>query len=310
MLALIYFCGIIILMNHRPKYGRYLLGYLDSSLNKDLTKGHHTYDDDCELTYDNFASNFDHYYLVHLGNWFLSSFVIRDFYLLHFWHVLDEVIELSWQHILPHFRECWWDHIFCDILLSNVPAITLGLFLQKRMGLIPYDFWGKEGKTGFADWQVWQCHKKFGIMCYIQILLLIHFLMGFFLNNNLLIPPLHAFPVCRLLLWFGLGSIAFREGYEDGRTWNTHERMSTSVEGRYRWITVAILFSEMILCWKYRKGTSHIQENAVTPIYIWLPWTVFFLGIGAYWLYLRFKKGHTTKYPIQDKKQSKKVKHY
>jgi hypothetical protein len=58
---------------------------------------------------------------------------------------LDEVIELSWQHILPHFRECWWDHLGCDILLSNIPAITFGLWLQRRLGLIPYDFWGKEG---------------------------------------------------------------------------------------------------------------------------------------------------------------------
>jgi phosphatidylserine synthase 2 len=129
MLALMYFCFILILLNHRPKYGRWLLGYLDPRLNQEITKGHHTYDDDCSLTYENIASNFDHYYAVHLGNWFLSSFVIRDFYLLHFWQILDEFIELSFQHILPHFRECWWDHIFCDILLSNVPAITLGLYL-------------------------------------------------------------------------------------------------------------------------------------------------------------------------------------
>jgi len=33
MLALIYFCFIIILLHHRPVYGRYLLGYLDSRLN-------------------------------------------------------------------------------------------------------------------------------------------------------------------------------------------------------------------------------------------------------------------------------------
>lgn len=212
------------MLHHRPVYGRYLLGYLDSRLNQALTKGHHTYDDDCELTWANLADNFDHYYVVHLCNWFLSSFVIRDFYLLHFWHVLDEVIEISWQHILPHFRECWWDHLGCDILLSNIPAITFGLWLQRRLGLIPYDFWGKEGKKSITEWTIWTCHKKWGIMVYIQILLYIHFLTGFFLNNNLLIPPKHPFPVLRLLLWFGLGAIAFREGYEDARTWNTPER--------------------------------------------------------------------------------------
>ena len=96
MISLIYFCFVIVMLNHRPKYGRGLLGYLDTQLNQAVTKGQHTYDDNCEFTPKNVWSNFDHYYLVHLGNWFLSAFVIRDFYILHFKHVLDEVIELSW----------------------------------------------------------------------------------------------------------------------------------------------------------------------------------------------------------------------
>ena len=96
MISLIYFCFVIVMLNHRPKYGRGLLGYLDTQLNQAVTKGQHTYDDNCEFTPENVWSNFDHYYLVHLGNWFLSAFVIRDFYILHFKHVLDEVIELSW----------------------------------------------------------------------------------------------------------------------------------------------------------------------------------------------------------------------
>lgn len=121
---------------------------------------------------------------------------------------------------------------------------------------------------------------------------------GFFLNNNLLIPPKHPFPVLRLLLWFGLGAIAFREGYEDARTWNTTERKFKAVEGRYRWLTVAILSTEAILCYKYRADTGHINFNAVTPWYIWVPWTLFFGGMIAFWIYLRFKNGHTTKYPI------------
>jgi len=47
------------------------------------------------------------------------------------------------------------------------------------------------------------------------ILLLIHFLTGFFLLNMFLIPPKHFFPIGRLLLWFGLGNIGFKEGYAD-----------------------------------------------------------------------------------------------
>jgi hypothetical protein len=87
---------ILVLLNHRPFYGRYLLGFFDSRLNQEVTKGHHTYDDNCELTLVNFWDNFDHYFAVHVGDWFLASFVIRDPILLFIWSIMDEVIELSW----------------------------------------------------------------------------------------------------------------------------------------------------------------------------------------------------------------------
>ena len=148
MLSLMYFCFVIVMLNHRPEYGRYLLGYLDDRLNAPVLKGHHTYDDNCEITMENFLDNFDHYYAVHLGDWFLSSFVMRDYYLLHMWSIMDEVIELSWQHILPHFRECWWDHLIHDILLSNTPAIMFGMYIIKKMGLTTYDFWHRFDENG------------------------------------------------------------------------------------------------------------------------------------------------------------------
>jgi len=55
-----------------------------------------------------------------------------------------------------------------------------GLWLQKKIGLIQYDFWGKEGKESFWDWDLWHCHKRFGVFFYIQVLLHVFFLNGFF----------------------------------------------------------------------------------------------------------------------------------
>jgi len=154
------------MLNLRPDQGRNLLGYLDPSLNKPVTTEMHTYDDNCELEWSNIMDNFDHYYIVHLCNWFLASLVIRDSYILHFWQLLDEVVELSVQHILPHFRECWWDHIFCDILLSNIPAICAGMYFVRKLGLREYDWLGRAGTDSIWDWSVWQCHKKFGAIYY------------------------------------------------------------------------------------------------------------------------------------------------
>jgi hypothetical protein len=66
-------------------------------------------------------------------------------------------------------------------------------------------------------------------MAYMQVFLHGVFVNNFFTMNNLLIPPKHAFPVLRLLLWLGFGCIGFREAYEDVRTWNTAERKYNAV---------------------------------------------------------------------------------
>jgi phosphatidylserine synthase 2 len=107
----------------------------DESLGKSVTKDMHTYDDNCEFEWVNIVDNLDHYFLLHCLNWFLLAFLLRDAWLLNFWQLFDEVIELSWQHILPHFRECWWDHVFLDVLIGNTLFIFLGLWVSKKLGI-------------------------------------------------------------------------------------------------------------------------------------------------------------------------------
>ena len=296
MAMLVYMCWLIFMLQMRPDYGRYILGFLDSSLNKPVTKDMHTYDDNCELELANIWDNMDHYYLIHWVDWILASLVIRDPYVLHFWQVFDEVIELSLQHILPHFRECWWDHILMDITLSNIPAICLGMWIIRKFKIREMDWLGRHGKDHWYEWEVFHCHKKFGVLVYQQFLLCIHFANGFFVMNALLIPPKHVFPPGRMLLYFLFGALAMREGYDDGRTWGTPERKDKPIAGRMRWLTVAALLTEIALCWKYREGTGNILDNP-TPAYKWVPWTLGCTALVAYWVYLRFKPDHTVKYP-------------
>jgi len=266
----------------------------------------HTYAERCELTLEHMWDNVDHYFLVHICNWFLATLVIRDPVICHLWSVLDEVVELSWQHILPHFGECWWDHVFMDVLFTNTPSIIAGMYFIRWIGIKEYDWFGRKGKKSIWDWEIFHCHRRFGIFSYMFILLLIHFLTGFFLINMFLIPPKHWFPIGRLLLWFGFGCIAFREGYADTTTWNTYERKENPVEGRYRWLSVGVLITEAITCYKYRGDTGNIND-VPTPLYISVPWAVFFGWICFTWLYLRFKPGHTVKY--LEKPGPKEIKH-
>lgn len=194
-----------------------------------------------------------------------------------------------------------------DICLSNIPAITAGMLFIRWSGIREYDWLGRHGKSSFYEWEFLHCHKKFGVICYQQGLLCVHFLAGFFLNNALLIYPKHFFPIGRLLLWFGFGAIAYRECYIDSMTWGTPARKDNPVEGRYRWLAVGILITELILCYKYREGTGNIVD-APTPVYIWLPWITTIVSCALYWFYLRFKKGHSVKYPGYETESHKKVK--
>ena len=60
-------------------------------------------------------------------------FVARDITVVFWWSILDEFIELSFQHFFPHFRECWWDHLLTDGLISNMPGIFIGNLFHKLL---------------------------------------------------------------------------------------------------------------------------------------------------------------------------------
>lgn len=261
-----------------------------------MGRDRHTYDDDCELTWDAFWKDIDHYYLVHWLDWFVASFLFRDAYILHFWSIFYEIIELSAQHRLPHFAECWWDHVITDFILSNTPAICLGLWCVDKLGIRRYDWLGRDGKASVADWEVFKCHRRWGNNCLQLVLFSMHFLDSFFLMNAFLIPPTHPAVACRMLLWAGLGGLGFREAYIDLETWNTPGRQYHAVEGRYRWLAGGVIATEMLVSYKYREGTGHITDTP-TPLYISIPWIVGCLGLIVGFLYLRFKEGRTVKYP-------------
>jgi phosphatidylserine synthase 2 len=215
---------------------------------------------------------------------------------VHFWSLFYELIELSAKHRLPHFAECWWDSLLTDVLFSNTPAIMLGLFLLDYFGVRRYDWLGRYGKASVWDWDVLNCHRRFGNNCLMLVLFSLHFLCSFFLMNALLVPPTHLAVACRMLLWAGIGSLGFREAYIDLETWNTIDRKHHAVEGRYRWLATAIIATEGLISYKYREGTGHITDTP-TPWYIWMPWTFSTLALVCGFLYLRFKPDHTVKYP-------------
>lgn len=273
-----------------------MFAYVDPNLNRIIPRSAHTFDDNCELTLENVLSNFDHYYISHLFGWFVLTFMLRNRFLVHSWAMLDEIIELSWQHILPHLRECWWDHIFIDILFSNTVGIELALFIIRRTGMKTYDWFGTTGAKSWRDWKVFKCHRTFGFIITFYALVIGRFLGMFFFMNSLLLPPYHTICVLRVIAWAFFSYLPIREIYEDIRTWSTPERKSNRVDGSYRWLGLSIVVMECVTSYKFRKGTQNMNEDAETPLYIIIPWAVAIIAAGSFYLYLRFKKDRTTKF--------------
>ncbi|KJP87962.1 hypothetical protein AK88_02396 [Plasmodium fragile] len=78
---------------------------------------------------------FDVFVIAHLGGWFVKTLAVRNFFVLNLNSVLFELIELRFQHILPNFYECWWDHIILDVLGCNLAGILMGLYFMKWLNI-------------------------------------------------------------------------------------------------------------------------------------------------------------------------------
>lgn len=95
--TIIYLGILIFILFQKAEDARDLFKHLDPTLGKRVTREMHTYDDNCDLTWPNFLDNLDHYYAMHWVGWFLSTLMIRDQYILHFWSVLDEILGTNYS---------------------------------------------------------------------------------------------------------------------------------------------------------------------------------------------------------------------
>jgi phosphatidylserine synthase 2 len=283
--AYLYILIFIYFMNHYD--ARRMWGFVEERLGKPVTKDYHTYDDDCEVTFANILDNMDHYFLAHFTNWFLASMILRDSYLLHFWSLLDEILELSAQYKLPHFRECWWDHIFHDFLITNTPAIILGMKFVRLMGLQEYDWLGRKGKSSIGDWKVFNDYVRFFGILQMYFIISVNFLTGFFMINSLWIPPLSIPTLSRMYIWFLLGNLTFKEGYlviDDRDTAKGRERYR---DPSLRWVTYGIIFLEIAISFKFTHEAGNLLDDPM-PDVVFYSWIVAFALMAGYYIYLRF----------------------
>ncbi|CAD8149311.1 unnamed protein product [Paramecium octaurelia] len=279
-LGVCYNAFLIFLIFQNESEARQLMKLGDDSLGRSVTKDMHTYDDNCEFELVNIVDNLDHYFLLHCLNWFLLAFLLRDAWLLNFWQIFDEVIELSWQHILPHFRECWWDHVLLDVLIGNTLFVFLGLWVSKKLGIEQFDWLGRKDKS-FTQWLVWHDYKYFAAAFGTWLAVTINFLTGFFLMNQLWVPPKCWMVSYRLFVWFGMGVLSWQEQWNDLKG-------NQDQSGQCRYLVVWTLFAETFISIKFLKDAGNIQY-VDTPYYISIPWIATMVISSVVYLIMRVK---------------------
>ena len=88
----------------------------------------------------NLVSTFDVYISSHFFGWLVKSLIFRNNIITWALSIGFEICELSLKHILPNFHECWWDHIFLDLLGCNLLGIVIGNYIMKKFE-IPTFHW-------------------------------------------------------------------------------------------------------------------------------------------------------------------------
>ncbi|CRH00690.1 phosphatidylserine synthase, putative [Plasmodium relictum] len=115
--------------------------YIIKLLNKNIV--FHTveksYMDNCN-SLNNITDKLDIFVIAHLLGWFIKGFAMRNFFLLNLNSVLFELLELKFQHLLPNFYECWWDHVILDVLGCNLIGIVSSILIMRYFNIPLYDW--------------------------------------------------------------------------------------------------------------------------------------------------------------------------
>lgn len=151
--ALFYFIVLLFFCTLTRDDAHYMLKIFDEKLNKPLE--YKSYGDNCSLQTNEFPyftikpilDNLDVYVVAHLVGWFVKYIAIRNFWFAMFLSLLFEIFELTFQHWLPNFIECWWDHALLDYFGMNLLGIIAGYYLVEYFNMKSYKWMNTQNKS-------------------------------------------------------------------------------------------------------------------------------------------------------------------
>ncbi|CAD5227029.1 unnamed protein product [Bursaphelenchus xylophilus] len=262
-----------------------------------------------DISWTRILDSLDIFVIAHFVGWVMKALLIRHTIICWYISILWELTELFFGHLLPNFRECWWDAIVLDILLCNGLGIYCGIKLCKFLEFHEFhwesikEIQTASGKVRRAvlqftpeswirvDWfNNRSLRRCFAIFLFILVWLLTE-LNTFFLKHIFAIETKHPLVTWRLVLVCFISAPTIRQYY----LFATDPRITRL--GMQSWIYAAVCLLELAICVKFgRKSLPPLQTNAIILwIIVVIVGTVVCVWISVKWATNGSDKTHSVK---------------
>ncbi|CAL4090845.1 unnamed protein product, partial [Meganyctiphanes norvegica] len=312
--SIVYELGLIFALYQSATGVRQLFKHIDPKLGEPLTEKSYggnclLYDADTpEDPYHNIWDKMDLFVPLHLFGWWLKTLLLRDWWLCSVISIMFEALEYTFEHQLPNFSECWWDHWIMDALVCNGLGIVFGIMTLKYFSMKEYHWrglWniptyrgklrrivGQFGPFVWVDYD-WKPMSTLG-RWFSTIGIIGFFLLAelntFYLKFVLWIEPGHWLNLVRLFFILPWGAVALREVFQ------YLDDPDCSKFGRQSWLFLSIVCTELLLIIKFGWETVTIPF----PRHVVILWILFIFTLILWTIWNFFIDPHTFKIDAKD----------
>jgi len=301
-ICVVYFLFVVWILFQDLHTARQFMKHLSEELGTELPE--RAYGEDCSLSLENLRETiFDEFVLAHVLGWWGKSMMIRHTGILWVLSIAFEIMELTFQHWLPNFNECWWDSWILDVAVCNYFGIHAGMWTVRLFDCRyeKYNWMGISQQKTIIDkarrsfqqllpyswdkyrWNIDASPKRCAQVSVLIVWILAVEVQAFFLKYILWIPPRNLLNTYRLIIWFALGLPAVREYFEflEGRP--VGESLFPKL-GPFAWLGAATALVEFLVCWKFGRRIKEFRTPF--PFRVVCFWSVllgFFFGTLLIW---------------------------
>lgn len=322
-IAVVYLVALTFLLFQKRDDAQQFMKYVHPDLGVELPE--RSYGADCRIyTPENpkgrfnnvYETLFDEFVLAHVLGWWGKAIMIRNQALLWLLSIGFEMMEVTFNNMLPNFNECWWDSVILDILICNWFGIWAGMKTVRYFDGKTYEWVGISrqrsimgkvkrtlGQFTPAYWDKDEWYPLSGPRRFVQVLgLIIVFLTvelnAFFLKFCLWIPPRNPLNAYRLIIWWLIALPTIRE-------YNSYlqDRKPTKKVGTFCWLSLAICIVELLICIKFGHG---LYPNPM-PSWIFKFWATFGITLLLFLIGWSLQLHRTFRRTTANKKHRQKI---